>query len=104
MLKYIIGGPKNAALKPHDVENTISINKVRVLVEQLTTPIAEVSELIQDNLRLVDRHKEKLTLEDQSLEELKQQLHIPYIDLEVKELSHPVTVCMKCADVVKVRR
>ena len=43
-------------MKPHDVENTVSINESRFLIEQLTTPIAEVSKLIQDNIRVLDKH------------------------------------------------
>ncbi|XP_063922697.1 uncharacterized protein LOC135137082 [Zophobas morio] len=57
LLAYIIGDIENAALNSHEVENTISINEVRFLVEQLTTPIAEVSALLQDNIRILDRHK-----------------------------------------------
>ncbi|KAJ3655974.1 hypothetical protein Zmor_015081 [Zophobas morio] len=104
LLKYIIGDFKKGALKPHDVENTISINEVRFLIEQLSTPIAEVSELIQDNIRLLDRHKKRFNLETQTVDQLKTQLYIPCVDLEVKELDEPVTVCTdtKCADVVKV--
>ncbi|XP_063922391.1 uncharacterized protein LOC135136866 isoform X2 [Zophobas morio] len=56
LLKYIIGDSKHSALNPHDVENTVSINEVRFLIEQLTTLIAEVSELIQDNTRVLDKH------------------------------------------------
>ncbi|KAJ3655988.1 hypothetical protein Zmor_015094 [Zophobas morio] len=106
LLAYIIGDIENAALNPHDVENTISINEVRFLVEQLTTPIAEVSALLQDNIRILDRHKKSLSEEDQTLEQLKKQLHIPCVDLKVKNLTQPVTVCTdaKCADVVKVKQ
>ena len=92
-------------MKPHDVENTVSINEVRFLIEQLTTPIAEVSELIQDNIRVLDKHQKSLQQEDQTLDQLKDQLYIPCVDLEVKELNQPVTVCTepKCTEIVKVR-
>ena len=105
-MAYIIGDIENAALNSHEVENTISINEVRFLVEQLTTPIAEVSALLQDNIRILDRHKKSLSEDDQTLEQLKKQLHIPCVDLKVKNLTQPVTVCTdaKCADVVKVTR
>ncbi|KAJ3655992.1 hypothetical protein Zmor_015097 [Zophobas morio] len=104
LLKYIIGDSKHSALKPHDVENTVSINEVRFLIEQLTTPIAEVSELIQDNIRVLDKHQKSLQQEDQTLDQLKDQLYIPCVDLEVKELNQPVTVCTepKCTEIVKV--
>ena len=104
-MAYIIGDARTSALKPHEVENTISVNEVRFLIEQLATPIAEVSELIQDNLRLLERHKRNLSLENQTLDDLRKQLFIPCVDLQVKELSQPVTVCTdsKCADVIKVR-
>ena len=105
LLRYVIGDASSPGLKPHDVENTISINEVRFHIEQLTTPIAEVSELIQDNIRVLDAHKKKMQQNDQTLEELKQQMHIPCVNIEVKELTQPVTVCTdpKCADIVKVK-
>ncbi|XP_063922373.1 uncharacterized protein LOC135136857 isoform X2 [Zophobas morio] len=104
LLRYVIGDASSPGLKPHDVENTISINEVRFHIEQLATPIAEVSELIQDNIRVLDAHKKKMQQNDQTLEELKQQMHIPCVNIEVKELTQPVTVCTdpKCADIVKV--
>ncbi|XP_063922626.1 uncharacterized protein LOC135137020 [Zophobas morio] len=104
LLTYIIGDARTSPLKPHEVENTISINEVRFLIEQLSTPIAEVSEIIQDNLLLLDRHKKNLNVETQSLDQLRQQLYIPCVDLTVTELSQPVTVCTdtSCAEVVKV--
>ncbi|XP_063922376.1 uncharacterized protein LOC135136858 isoform X2 [Zophobas morio] len=104
LLRYVIGDASSPGLKPHDVENTISINEVRLHIEQLTTPIAEVLELIQDNIRVLDAHQKKLQQDDQTVEELKQQLHIPCVNLEVKELTQPVTVCTdpKCAEIVKV--
>ncbi|KAJ3655989.1 hypothetical protein Zmor_015094 [Zophobas morio] len=104
LLKYIIGDSKHSALKPHDVENTVSINEARFLIEQLTTPIAEVSELIQDNIRVLDKHQKSLQQEDQTLDQLKDQLYIPCVDLEVKELDEPVSVCTEssCTEIVKV--
>ncbi|XP_063922693.1 uncharacterized protein LOC135137079 [Zophobas morio] len=105
LLVYIIGDARTSALKPHDVENTISVNEVRFLIEQLATIIAEVSELIQDMSRLLERHKRNLSLENQTLDDLRKQLFKPCVDLQVKELSQPVLVCTdpKCADVIKVK-
>ncbi|KAJ3655979.1 hypothetical protein Zmor_015086 [Zophobas morio] len=104
LLKYIIGNSKNPALKPHDVENTVNINEARFLIKQLTTPIAEVSELMQDIIILLDIHQKRLKQEDEILDQLKDQLYISYVDFEVKKLDQPVTVCTEptCTEIVKV--
>ncbi|KAJ3659869.1 hypothetical protein Zmor_011532 [Zophobas morio] len=104
LLIYVAGDGRIPPLMPHNVENTMAVNEARFLIEQLATPLAEISELIQDNLLQLDRHKMNLSVENQSLNELKQKLYIPCVDLEVKVLNQPITVCTntKCAEVLKV--
>ncbi|XP_063930985.1 uncharacterized protein LOC135143068 [Zophobas morio] len=104
LISYIVGDASRDALKPHQLLNTISINEARRIIVYLSQPLADISQLIHDNLRILERHKQNLRVENQSLDELKKQLFIPVINLEVTQLTQPVTVCTstKCADLVKV--
>lgn len=92
-------------LESLDLQNIISINEVRFLVEQLATCIPEVSERIQHNMKSLDTHQKRLTTEDQAIQQLKPQLYITCVGLEVKKLTQPATACTnpKCTEVVTVR-
>nr|XP_008197555.1 PREDICTED: uncharacterized protein LOC659539 isoform X2 [Tribolium castaneum] len=104
LISYIVGDAAHDPLKPHQLSNTISINEARRIITQLSQPLADISQLIYDNIRILERHRRNLAMENQSLDELKKKLYIPTVKLEVTQLTQPVTVCTtpKCADVVKV--
>lgn len=74
------------------------------MVLQLSQPLAEIVQLIGDNIYELERHTKQLLTENQSLQELKQKLHMPVVDIRVKELPQPVTVCTspKCSAIYKV--
>ena len=55
LLTYIIGDLKTPALEPHEVEATIGLDEIRLLVEPLATSIDKVSELIQENVRFLEK-------------------------------------------------
>ncbi|KAJ3653439.1 hypothetical protein Zmor_012691 [Zophobas morio] len=74
-------------LESLDLQNIISINEVRFLVEQLATCISEISERIQDNMKSLDTHQKRLTTEDQAIQQLKPQLYITCVGLEVKHFD-----------------
>ncbi|RZC34101.1 uncharacterized protein BDFB_010065 [Asbolus verrucosus] len=104
LISYIVGDASRDRLKPHQIQNTMSINEARRLVFQLSQPLADISQLIYDNIRILEKHKQNLNMENQSLDQLKKKMYIPIINLEVIQLTQPVTVCTsaKCADVVQV--
>ncbi|KAF5288459.1 hypothetical protein FQR65_LT02111 [Abscondita terminalis] len=104
MIAYIVGDGNNPGLIPHEVKNTISVNEARRLIVQLTKPLAEIAQLIQDNIRAVDTHKMSLKLTNTTLTELKSKLYIPIVDLKVTTLKQPTTVCtsLKCSTVYQV--
>ncbi|KAK4872826.1 hypothetical protein RN001_014855 [Aquatica leii] len=104
MIKYILGDDNNVGLIPHDVKNSISVNEARRLIVQLSQPLAEIAELIQDNIRAADIHREKLKHTDTSLVKLRSQLYIPVINLKVVKLNQPTTVCTssKCSEIYEI--
>ncbi|KAK4872829.1 hypothetical protein RN001_014858 [Aquatica leii] len=104
MIKYIVGDDDNPGLIPHEVKNSISVNEARRLVVQLSQPLAEITQLIQDNIRAVDAHRQRLKNSNITLTKLRSQLYIPIIDLKVVKLNEPITVCtsVKCSKVYEV--
>ncbi|KAJ8910296.1 hypothetical protein NQ315_002458 [Exocentrus adspersus] len=106
LIKYITGDAENPPLKPHFIKSTSAINEARRLVTQLSQPLADISQLINDNLFILQRHQENFDLNTDTLEELKQKLYMPVINLQVITLTQPVTVCTakKCAEVYKSYR
>lgn len=104
LVEYIIGDSKNPPLQPHYVKNTNAINEARRLIIQLSRPLAEISQLISDNVFILQRHKEDLDMSSNTLDELKKKLYMPVIGLDVTELKQPVTVCTstKCSEIYKV--
>nr|XP_023028421.1 uncharacterized protein LOC111516499 [Leptinotarsa decemlineata] len=104
LIKYILGDDENPPLTPHYIQSTTAINEARRMIGQLCQPLAEISQLIGHNMSILQRHKENLQVENQSMNELKDQLFMPVISLEVVELTQPVTVCTnrECSEVYQV--
>lgn len=104
MLLYITGNDKIKGLEPHQVQKTMCVNEARRMISQLSQPLAEITELISDNIRSLERHNQMLGLENNSLKQLCNQLYIPVINLKVINLTQPVTVCTSktCATIYKV--
>ncbi|KAK9880706.1 hypothetical protein WA026_013032 [Henosepilachna vigintioctopunctata] len=105
MIIRIIGDDRNKPLEPHQVEHTICVNEARNVINQLKQPMADITHLIQDKLRVLQKQTEMLELDNLDIEDLKKFLVIPIIDIEVVELPEPVTVCTSsnCAKIYKVR-
>nr|XP_023030399.1 uncharacterized protein LOC111518238 [Leptinotarsa decemlineata] len=104
MIIYIVGDDENPPLKPHRVQNTTAINEARRMIIQLSQPLAEIAQLVNHNMRILQRHQENLQLENQNVKALKKKLYMPVITLEVIEISQPVTVCTsrQCSEIYKV--
>ncbi|XP_065172202.1 uncharacterized protein [Atheta coriaria] len=93
LIKYIEGDEKNPQLPPHDVQQTVSVNRARLLILELAKPLADLSDLTEDNVRAIQKHIENIARENITAEELKQKLYIPAVGLDVRDLQKPVTVC-----------
>lgn len=98
MLNYV------SSLTPHLVNSTVAINRARKTIYQLTQPVADIAELIEDNIQILANHQRILALHENSLPKLRKNLYIPIIDLEVTPLTHPMTVCTDsaCTDIISV--
>lgn len=104
MLKYICGDDNGSGLIPHKIQNTVSINEARRVILLLSKPLADITQSIQDNIVIMARHEKKLKDNAKHCGVLKSQLFIPTVDLVVKELNRPATVCtaVNCCDYIMV--
>lgn len=76
------------------------------MITHLAQPLADISELISDNMNILERHENHLRIHNMGLEELKKQLYMPVINLEVVKQTRPVTVCTSrsCSEIYKVSK
>lgn len=80
-------------LKPHHVQETLSLNETRHLISQLTAPIQQISQAITDS---IDKNaKQVQDLADMQLtgKELSEKLRIQKVVVKATQLSKPKTVC-----------
>lgn len=82
----------------HAVSNTLSLNEAEQLIRKLARPIAETTRLIQENLQLAEKHKQKV-LENADLPSEGIAQNKPVI----RPLRFPRTVCMgeRCCRVTR---
>lgn len=92
-------------LEPHNLKQTISINKTKDLVLQLSKPLSDISQLLQEKIIQLEGKDEQSKKAGVSIEELKKKLYKSAIDLEIITLDHAVLVCTNasCVEPVKVR-
>ncbi|KRT81130.1 hypothetical protein AMK59_5338, partial [Oryctes borbonicus] len=82
---------------PHKVKDTVSVNEARRTILQLSQPLADIADLINDNIKTLERHNQAIQRDNLSIADLKKNLYVPVINLRCKELSQPTTVCAaKC--------
>jgi GTP-binding protein EngB required for normal cell division len=85
---------------PHNVDDTITINKARTVIYHLSKPLADVNEMIESNIKIINDRKRDLNNTKDDLWELGKKLTITRIGWEVKPLPYPKTVCteLKCTE------
>ncbi|EPE30994.1 P-loop containing nucleoside triphosphate hydrolase [Glarea lozoyensis ATCC 20868] len=82
---------------PHLVKSTISLNSTRELISQMTVPMAEISQLINTNISLVQDHKKALGDERLKGDALRKRLQIQKVQFVTHILDQPRTVCTEAA-------
>ncbi|KAI0008372.1 hypothetical protein F4779DRAFT_587417 [Xylariaceae sp. FL0662B] len=80
-------------IEPHQVRSTISLNRARELISQLTEPMASITDTIQRTIALNKDKVDELSKANCKGKKLKQQLHFERIEIQVEKLSYPRTVC-----------
>ncbi|KAI0601162.1 hypothetical protein F4775DRAFT_542940 [Biscogniauxia sp. FL1348] len=82
-----------ANVEPHDVKSTISMNKAREIIAQLTQPMVMLTDTIQRTIVLNEDKIRELKGAKCQGEDLMKNLHFERIDIEVQQLDEPRTVC-----------
>lgn len=81
------------SLESHKVQDTLSLNQARNLIITLRKPLADITEIIQINLEVLQEHKNKVKSSADNISELQKHLYTPVIKLENIPLTKPQTVC-----------
>lgn len=97
MLSYI------KSRKPHNVNETWSINEARNTILTLARPMAKISDNIATNIRVAEKQKKfTLSLDDEKLKLEKNRL-VEQIQIKTVAIDYPKTVCTS-PQCVKVRK
>ncbi|KAK3636662.1 hypothetical protein LTR56_000845 [Elasticomyces elasticus] len=80
-------------IPPHEVKSTISLNGARQLISELTKPLADISQLINTNIHLVEDQVEALKDTRLKGDELRNVLHVQKVQMNAQPLARPRTVC-----------
>ena len=99
LLKYI------KSIKPHSIQDTISLNRARQIIIELGKPIVEIADNLQVKLASTDAKCAILESSPKTDAELKEILWFDDVELEFIKLDYPRTVCThhECAVYVTVR-
>lgn len=80
-------------MEPHDTKQTLSLNDARNYVLALSKPMGEVFELIQMNLKKIERAENTCKAFDDDINSFKMSLKFKGYDLKVLKIDYPMTVC-----------
>ncbi|KAK8062136.1 hypothetical protein PG997_014233 [Apiospora hydei] len=81
------------SLEPHRVKSTMSVNRAREVITELTQPMADITDAIERTIRMNEDKIEELKSAEIDKKSLQQLLHFDRIEIEVERLDHPRTVC-----------
>jgi GTPase SAR1 family protein len=91
---------------PHPIQNTITINEARRLIQNLINPMAEIPGIIQRNLMLLSQHEAQLNGITDDIERIKENLYVPMVEVKYRALSYPILLCNgpQCQETIKFRK
>ena len=96
LLDYIRG------LEPHQVKNTLSLNETRHMILQLTKPMAEIAQKINDTIDLNERDTELLRNSKLSKADMLKKLNVQQNSVIFTPVTRPKTVCTNANCIRKV--
>lgn len=80
-------------LQPHLVKSTLSLNRTRELIAQLTKPMADITQTIETTIRVNEDNVQELMQKRVRGDELRARLKIKKVVLKLRDLEKPRTVC-----------
>ncbi|XP_065658145.1 uncharacterized protein LOC100209799 [Hydra vulgaris] len=87
LLQHITG------LKAHKLNNTLSLNAARVVIQQLTRPLTEISKNMQGNKEILKNNIANLDMVEVNIKNLEKQKFFEKLVLEITNIDEPKTVC-----------
>ena len=81
------------SLEPHKVRNTISVNSARQRIEQLSEPLATLSQLILIRKDVIKDEVQNIKWNKLSIKDLEDKKFVERNGVEIDQLDHPQTVC-----------
>jgi len=87
-------------LTPHQVKNTVSLNETRHLITELTKPMAEIMQVMNDTIKVNQDQIESLREDRLKTRDLEKQLYVTIRTLQAHPIDRPMTVCShaNCVD------
>lgn len=80
-------------IEPHNTESTLNLNTCRKWILELSKPIAEIQNTVQNNIKQIELEKEKIKAIRKKGGDLMSQMYIKCEQLTVVEIDYPRTVC-----------
>jgi len=80
-------------LPPHSTIDTININKLRQILVDLLDPLANIFEVIDNNLTLWNEQKQKIERAKGDLKSTRELMITKCLNVEMKKLKKPKLVC-----------
>ncbi|RPB20399.1 hypothetical protein L211DRAFT_813285 [Terfezia boudieri ATCC MYA-4762] len=80
-------------LKPHQVTSTVSLNETRHLITELTKPMAEIMQVMNDTIKVNEEQIKSLTEDKLKTQDLEKQLFVTIRTLQAHPIDRPMTVC-----------
>lgn len=99
-----MGYDDKPALSPHYVQKTVSVNKARRIILLLSRPLADITELNNNNVIALNDQRSKIMAAANDEAKLEDCLYVPVVKVREVALDKPVTVCtnIQCCNIVKV--
>lgn len=91
-----------ASLEPHYIQDTLALNRVRVMLETIQKPLCKISANIQANLEETRKIRNEVSETCENIKNYAKQLVRAEVYEETYPLDHPRTICTepKCKDKV----
>ena len=81
------------SVKPHIVQNTVSLNNARQAITALIKPLSEISKIIQKNIEAIEEKQSELSAPANKILNLSEKMYFPQIDIRLVLLPHSCVVC-----------
>lgn len=102
MIKYMVVAEAGKKLA-QQAKNAREAHRMAV---QFSRPLADVTDLINENIAALQRHCASLEGRTLTTDEIEEKLYVPKMRFQLTELKHPITVCTstQCCEVYLVSR